>query len=687
LSSSRSGDVHRSVTTGRLLWIGALFAALAFTATDATIRLRTIADVQEELPGRPPDDASSSTGYAREQRGLILPSVGIDGYQWIIQTQQMLAGDGLRIRRVDYDNAPAGREVHWSSPFRWWLGGLAVVHHWTTATPLGLSVERVAPAANVLLFAILLVVLVPVVARSPRGGAVAAAVLAAGIVAVRPFSVSFLAGNVDHHGLAAAACLVSVLCIMLGGAGWVPVHEDARAGARRWMIAGGIAGGVGLWISAATITPVLLGLAGGALLSTGVLPRNAKPNTAPDWRPDPTLWRTWAMAGGATSLVAYGLEYFPSNMGWRLEVNHPLFAFAWMGGGVLLWRASEWLTKTARPLAPRDRVVLAASALAALTLPLTIAFARARTFWVADRFLWSLHEGYISEFMSFGAFWTSVPWPARIIDGSVVIGATLVLVALRWHDRTAHERAAIFAVIPAGAFIGVLALRQTRWMVPASAVWLAIMVGLFVAARTSGAQWRARGARAVATALLLAVALLPAPALALREWVANDWSSLPEMSQLFSLVTRQVATSIRARAGDPPPVVLSGPSSTSQLVYYGGLRGIGTLYWENVPGLRATTDILGARSPEEAHRLVQERGITHLVVFSWDTFADEAARLARGIPFDAPVPDDAFLSRILRTGQVPPWLRARRYPLPDLPELTGQWVAIFEVVADSVKRP
>ena len=43
--------------------------------------------------------------------------------------------------------------------------------------------------------------------------------------------------------------------------------------------------------------------------------------------------------------------------------------------------------------------------------------------------------------------------------------------------------------------------------------------------------------------------------------------------------------------------------------YSGGFHGIGSLYWENLAGLTALSDILTATSNEEALRLIRERGI------------------------------------------------------------------------------
>lgn len=83
---------------------------------------RVVAGLEQQglYPVQP--DSRSQTGYQWGQRSQILSP---DGYHWVMQTQRMLADGAWRVRRVDYDNHPQGREVHWSGSVHEWLGGLA----------------------------------------------------------------------------------------------------------------------------------------------------------------------------------------------------------------------------------------------------------------------------------------------------------------------------------------------------------------------------------------------------------------------------------------------------------------------------------------------------------------------------------------------------------------------------------
>ena len=56
-------------------------------------------------------DAASPTGYAGGKRWLIVPEHNNRSYQWISETQQMLTHGQWRVRHLEYENAPFGREV------------------------------------------------------------------------------------------------------------------------------------------------------------------------------------------------------------------------------------------------------------------------------------------------------------------------------------------------------------------------------------------------------------------------------------------------------------------------------------------------------------------------------------------------------------------------------------------------
>jgi tetratricopeptide (TPR) repeat protein len=64
-----------------------------------------------------------------------------------------------------------------------------------------------------------------------------------------------------------------------------------------------------------------------------------------------------------------------------------------------------------------------------------------------------------------------------------------------------------------------------------------------------------------------------------------------------------------------------------------------------------------------------------------DAFVQEYSKLSRGLRLNDEVPSDAFILKILTTGNLPPWLRPVPYNLPpNNPNLKNQFVLLLEVV-------
>ena len=148
------------------LWIPVLAAVLGFAAWDALGRSRHVLEVSARYGvavDAPKEDADSPTGYAQGRRSLLLPAA--DTAHWEMQTQAMIAEGAWRIRRVSYDNAPEGRDVHWAAPLHWWLAGLAWLDHQLSDRPIGVSVEYATLTAGPVMLGVILLGLTPLLVR------------------------------------------------------------------------------------------------------------------------------------------------------------------------------------------------------------------------------------------------------------------------------------------------------------------------------------------------------------------------------------------------------------------------------------------------------------------------------------------------------------------------------------------
>jgi len=571
---------------------------------------------------------------------LIRPEFAADGNLWLIFAERLASGESLRIRDTHVDNTPAGREVHWSNGYAWWLAlcGKATVALYDE--PLPLALERASMWANLPLLLGGITLIVWWVAR--RYGPLAGGLALLTLFGNRSLYGGFWPGNVDHHG----TVTMSLLGCALGAAALVDSLPSAATEKNRPRLAlwSGFWGGVAMWISAATALPVIAAVGLGALIAE----RHTTAHAARAERAQ--SWRQWGRTGALTSLAFYLLEYFPGHLGWRLEVNHPLYAAAWWAGAELLVALLE--QPRASSSSPRPLARTALWTLPLILLPAAlIAFSPEQVFLPADRIVAGLH-GLILEFLP---LWVRLPLegaPANY-ETLFVIPGFYALAFWLWRKRPEDRALIAFAVVPL-IMSHVMGIWQARWI--GGAIFGELLLCI-AAARAFDA--RTQFTRLLVPALALIVSL-PDLWPRTREAVAlaNPSTLMPgDDRQLF---LRQCAAALRTRL-PADAVIWSTPNTSLDLVFYGGFRTLGTLYWENRAGLEVMSSLAAATTDAEAEALIRRHGVTHLVLFTEDDVLDEIVRIAR----PAATPQQrtaAFATRVFRAGDIPAWLRA----LPDL---------------------
>ena len=672
-------------------WIPVLIAALLTIAWDVRARLGHAAHVRTltaQLTPAPAPDPSSPTGYAFGQRSVVLSDSGADGYHWIMHTQQMFATGEARIRQVNYDNAPNGRAVHWASLFRWWLAGLAWIDHATTGVPLAIATERAAAIASPVLLVLTMIGLVPLVARWMSD--TAACLTTATLLGGRACYAYFLTGNPDHHGIAIAAAFLCVLGVVAGGGGCVrddaapqpgnPDKASPKCGYDSQSVADGadvrrarlgfrvsaLAGGFGLWNSASTQIQVLVGIGLGALVAILFLRSRA---VTTRWRPMPELWRLWGAWGAGTSLVAYAIEYLPSDVSMRLEVNHPLHALAWLGAGELLCRIWRILDPATRSRRSRDVPAIALAAMLVMLPPAAVVLGGREVFVIADRFYTLLSVSFTSEGQSLFEHLRSGSLAgtaaAMALPGLVLLPVGLVLVR---RETPAPVRARLGVSFAATLVLFAWGAAEIRWL--GIAVALLPIAWADAVTHAPSAMLRRAG---------LASALLLIPGL----WVTLHYTPRDfTHPELYRIVERDIAHWLRRRTGAGPLVVGAGPGRTSSFIYYGGARGLGTFYWENREGIERAAALFRASTEEEARALVRSHGITHLVLPAWDRF-EQVVRAVDARLHPGSADAEPFIHRVARTKVLPQWLRPLPYPVLKHELLAGESVLVLEVDDDA----
>ena len=614
----------RILTGQRLSWT--LFVAIVMCALMWQVATATwIAERNENLSNTlfRPLPAGMAPGPKPGAPPLFMHPVGADGCTWVRIARAMAAQGEWRLRHVDFDNAPDGREMHWNSGFAWWLIALGWLEHKLDGLPLENTIPQMAQWANPILFVACLILFPLLVAR--RFGPLAGSALAIAMIGIEPFHEGFFVGYPDHHGMHNAAIVGCVLGLVCGGLGRVRTKAETEdliappmeGPARRWFLFSAISGAVGFWASALTLAIALLGIGLGAV-ATFVF--SGRERRSSDVAPRPELWRFWGMAGGIGCLFFYLLEYAPNHFGMRLEVNHPLYALAWMGGGELLCQIQRAFARGRFPSSGRQWLPALAAIAAVSTLPLALVIGGARWYLPFDGFLFQLHKG-ITEFQSFAIQIKSSTAKGLLMgDGAALLMALLNISLVFFRSIPKSIRALLWFTIPPGIVFTLAFFYQSRWALGSGSVWVAAApcVALGLAAATNPAKpWRRLILPALAGAAMLAI--YPS----MSGWMAwrGRFSHNLDLVESLQIVIRDVAQFVRAEAGpDRKIVVLASPNSSLFTSYYANCQALGTLYWENLAGLRAAAGITGTTSDEEAYERLRKHGVTHIVHYSLDEF-------------------------------------------------------------------
>ncbi|MEO7414307.1 MAG: hypothetical protein ABIZ81_13220, partial [Opitutaceae bacterium] len=511
-------------------------------------------------------------------------------------------------------------------------------------------------------------------------GTFSAALMAIGLATIFPFAGGFLPGVPGDQSLARACALWSVLPLLAGikfthrnGAAFSTgdTAQGEAAQVRRFFFVAGIAGGLGLWISAAMQTPLLAGIGCGGILATLIASRSGKLNShvAPPIMP----WRAWSLGGATTCLAAYLIEYFPAHLELRLQVNHPLFGVAWVGVGELLTQTESWLRRSKSFWNRRQIVLLTCAVAAVAALPVTLALRTNQTFLTPDPLasrLTNLPAGAVAK-----------NFPAWIAGEGVsgAVGATclplLLLGPALWllvrRETSTSMRAAIALTLGPALVALSLAFRQLAWWSTLDVVLLTVLIAATAGIPSALTSVRRRWLWSAFAGVLFipgAIQLLPSASSAEKIEFTRF--------EVEALIERTLAHWIADRAGPGGAVVLLPPDRTTSWCFHGGLRGLGTANWENRDGLAATIRIVSATSADEAQTLLGARGVTHLVFPSWDSDLDEFARWTRRNP------EDAFIMA-LHHWALPTWLQPVPYKLPAVAGFEGQSVVILKVTDES----
>ena len=591
-----------------------------------------------------------------------------DPYYWLLYAREMARTGARRLHHTLVDNTPQGRPVHWSQSVSWMLLLSGWLRHLFTGEAMDQAIENGATLVGPAQLVLLLVLLGPLIYR--RMGAAPAVLWMISMAGMGNVYWVYHALRPDHHGLHIAFMLGSMACLVFGGLGWVsrapaaplsaewfrPMDLPSKTSARRYFLASGILGGLGLW-TGATVQIIGIGLivAGGLLLVLFMPSR---------WRQDgealteyaPGLWRLWAVTGGVTSLAFYAIEYAPRFPGMRLEMNHPLYALTWFCVGEILARVSALKMGIAK-VRGATWAALGVCALGALILPALLFFGPSDWHYLRAPWSWRMSR-FITETWPLKVFSQGRSLLVLLVNFGVLPLFLVAAPALCGPRRSRlFEWASLWmAFFP--PFIYLLAVfMQVRWM-PMFSVMIVWLMAMVVPVAWRSFREHPLGRRAVlAAAVLVGAQALVAAGLQVKEVVRIGRGRVISNELTKGCIQRLLITRLAALNTDGRFRVLCEPDLAGPFAYYGRLPSLASYYWENKEGVAAAAEFLADSGDDRPREIARERGLTHVLLPHSAEMAHMFYFIRHGYFSEEGARKSMAGRLVAQPGKLPPWIR------------------------------
>ncbi len=489
--------------------------------------------------------------------------------------ERALAGEGVRIRWMNEDNAPYGRLNAWTSPM----------------TVLGVTLVRFAemvgrrPRQDAMEWAGTwlgpLVGLITMVALGVLGWRAGGWLLAASWILAWPVLLDVISitgfGNTDHHSLHQ----LLFVCVTGGCFAW----------ARRPTAAGGVFVGLAcamlIWSAGLEALPAWALVAGLAMYELGFAsgPEEAK-----------RFWRGWWVSGFIGTTVAWLFEFWPRVFHGHLEFISVWHVVSWAIIGVVL----EFI---GRPQVAGGWKVLAVGI--GFCLAVLVAAATRGFDW---NHLIVLQDDRLRRLMLVTTECQPYPraFPLAIQRGCMDFGLLPVVAATLVFALHGLERRAKWLGLATLAYAG-LTFFQVRWVdffVPL----LAMTAGVVVC------HWRGRD-----PVLCLAVILVATgPPWMVNLRVAQNAKlagNNPMRGPYVEVFALRAVSDCLSRSGHP--LVLLAPwEQSSILAGMGKVKVIGSGFWPNLDGLTTEFEMWTTSSEEQFVELAAQRGIRYVLLRS-----------------------------------------------------------------------
>jgi hypothetical protein len=290
-----------------------------------------------------------------------------------------------------------------------------------------------------------------------------------------------------------------------------------------------------------------------------------------------------------------------------------------------------------------------------------------------------LHRDYVQEFLP---LWHTIRnFEIRSLFDILQVGSLPVLAAIVTLFYRRREAPAVvwFATFVTAALTA-MAWWQSRWLLNVMGPSIALIIVLLT-------YWTATFrpfVRWVVALVILGQYFVPNAVLRHTETARNVAARRIAPRDAANALSRDIAAALRASQPQGEIVLLASPNASTTIGYYGRIKTLGTLYWENSDGLKSAAKIFSAGSAAEAETLVREHRVTHIAIVSSENFIRQYQRL-----FHPEASDDrpSFGLRLMSGTAVPPWLQKINYHVPDDLKGLNTTVSLFKVQFDPPSQP
>jgi hypothetical protein len=540
-----------------------------------------------------------------------------DSYLWLTYAQRIASGETWRVRWTMTDQAPEGRAVHWSQSVSWALALLGHLRHpFYPEESLRQSVENGSYFLNGLLYVGFCLLVFLTVERGAGAWAAGAAVLLFSVAGDVMWAFQPL--RPDHQTLHLIFGIGSILAALAGGLGLRKARETPKGylhEARVWMWISALATGGGMWVSATVQSFFLAALAGTTL--TWLWLAGTTGDATQEDEAQPELWVEWGMIAAVVSLFFYGLEYFPALPLNRLEINHPIYAATALATGIGLFHAMKLKFATVGS-GPLWRWILALAGTGCALIPLVLLLRAPAEFHTMRTVEMLRLHNFIKEFYLYTNLMKEESVSQFIRAYGLLSLSLLAAPLLGWKKRMKIRALAwiwvLFLVTLAFLALGLFQVRWLPMYAVSASLLTAVLLGLWIGQRP---HWLRISPWAGLTCLLLAGQVV--------YWMQGQVREIRLMLQGKTLIRellepayiKNLAVALN-EVSPRPKAILCDPNFSPAIAYFSGIPTVVSFYWENLEGLRAATAIWATEDWDEAYEVMNERGITHILLMPSD---------------------------------------------------------------------